>query len=129
MATSNNKTFSISICRPYTLSTANAFATKNMSILSIDDYCLEDTPRNNSSVEKDRYLYGFGNNNSKTFILKGVQTFHHLTFIHPTVNHGHLMTGHLITLKFNHRETLSRSQVSQEKSRNVKTSKIITWTY
>ena len=60
---------------------------------------------------------------------KGVQTFHHLTFIHPTVNHGHLITGHLITLKFNHRDTLSRSQVSQVKSHNVKTSKIITWTF
>ena len=30
----------------------------------------------------------------------------------------------LITLKFNDQDTLSRSQVSQEKSRNVKTSKI-----
>ena len=30
----------------------------------------------------------------------------------------------LITLKFNHRDTLSRSPVSQEKSHNVKTSKI-----
>ena len=37
-----------------------------MSILNIDDYCLEVTPRDN---KKDRYLYGFGNNNSKTFIL------------------------------------------------------------
>ena len=49
--------------------------------------------------------------------LHGVQTFHHLTFHHATVNHGHLITGHLITghlitLKFNHRDTLSRSQVS-----------------
>ena len=35
-----------------------------------DDFCLKVTPRNNSSVEKDRYLYGFGNNISKTFILK-----------------------------------------------------------
>ena len=42
----------------------------------------------------------------------GVQTFHHLTFIHPADNHGHL-----ITLKFNYRDTLSRFQVSQEKSR------------
>ena len=54
-------------------------------------------------------------------IASGVQTFHHLTFIYPTVNHRHL-----ITLKFNHRYTLSRSQVSQEKSLNIKTSKIIT---
>ena len=61
--------------------------------------------------------------------LAGVQTFHHLTFIHPTVNHEHLIAGHLITSKFNHRDTLSRSQVPQEKSRIVKTSKIITWTY
>ena len=77
--------------------------------------------------------------------LDGVQTFHHLTFIHPTVNHGHLINGHLmmqifyhadtlapdmrsrrrlITFKFNYRDTLSHSQVSQEKSHNVKTSKI-----
>ena len=42
----------------------------------------------------------------------GVQTFHLLTFYHTTVNHGHLITGHLITLKVNHRNTLSRSQVS-----------------
>ena len=48
------------------------------------------------------------NQNSKTSCDKsGVQTFHH-----ATVNHGHLITGHLITLKFNHRDTLSRSQVS-----------------
>ena len=31
----------------------------------MDDYCLEVTPRDNSLVEKDRYLYGFGNINSK----------------------------------------------------------------
>ena len=42
-----------------------------MSLLkNTDDYCLKVTPRDNSSVEKDRYLYGFGNKNSKTFILK-----------------------------------------------------------
>ena len=43
---------------------------KICSILNIDDYCLEITPRNNSSLEKDRYFYGFGNKNSKTFVLK-----------------------------------------------------------
>ena len=58
LATLNTKTFSISICRP----TANAFVTKNMSILNIDDHCLEVTPRDNSAVEKDRYLYRFSNN-------------------------------------------------------------------
>ena len=52
-----------------------------------------------------------------------MQIFHHLTFIHRIVNHGHLITGQLITLKFNHRETLSRSPVSQEKSHDVKTAK------
>ena len=40
----------------------------------------------------------------------GVQTLTHATFHYETVNHGHLITGHLITLKFNHRDTLSRSQ-------------------
>ena len=54
----------------------------------------------------------------------GAQTFHHLTFIHPNVNRRHLITGDLITLKFKRRDTLSRSQESQEKSHNVKTSKI-----
>ena len=37
------------------------------------------------------------------------------TLYHATVNHGHLITGHLITLKFNHGDTLSCSQVSQKK--------------
>ena len=55
----------IKIDLTFTLPTVNAFVTKNMSILNIDDYCLEVKPRNNSSVEKDRYLYGFGNKNSK----------------------------------------------------------------
>ena len=41
-----------------------------MSLLYIDDYCLEVIPRDYSSIKKDRYLYGFGNKNSKTFILK-----------------------------------------------------------
>ena len=68
MATSNNKIFSIFICRPYTLPTANPFVINNMSILNIENYCLEVTPRGNSSFEKDRNLYGFGNKNSKTFI-------------------------------------------------------------
>ena len=41
-----------------------------MSILNIDNYCLEVTTRDNSSVEKDRYLHDFGKKNSKTFIFK-----------------------------------------------------------
>ena len=45
----------------------------------------------------------------------GLPTLYHETFHHATVNHGHLITGHLITLKFNHGDTLSRSQVSQKK--------------
>ena len=46
-----------------------------------------------------------------SFISKGngVQIFHRLIFIYPTDNYGHLITGHLITLKFNHRDTLSHS--------------------
>ena len=46
----------------------------------------------------------------------GLPTLYHAAFHHTTVNHGHLITGHLITLKFNHGDTLSRSQVSQKKS-------------
>ena len=44
-----------------------------LSLLKIGRYytlTITVTPRNNSPVEKDRYLYGFGDNNSKTFILK-----------------------------------------------------------
>ena len=40
----------------------------------------------------------------------GLPTLYHATFHHATVNHEHL-----ITLKFNHGDTLSRSQVSQKK--------------
>ena len=65
LATSKNKHFLFPFVGHCTLPTVNAFVTKNMSILNIDDYCLEVKPRNNSSVEKDRYLYGFGNKNSK----------------------------------------------------------------
>ena len=59
MATSKNKHFLFRFVDHYTLSTANVFDARNISILNIDDYCLKVTPRDNSLVEKDRYLYGF----------------------------------------------------------------------
>ena len=62
LATSKSKHFLFSFVGHCTLPTVNAFVTKNMSILNIDDYCLEVTPRDNKKV---RYLYGFGNKNSK----------------------------------------------------------------
>ena len=44
-----------------------------LSLLKIGRYytlTITVTQRDNSPVEKDRYLYGFGDNNSKTFIFK-----------------------------------------------------------
>ena len=35
-----------------TLPTANPYVTKNKSMLNIDDYCLEVTPRDNSSFDR-----------------------------------------------------------------------------